>query len=405
MAALRCPLSSLADRGTAARNEAAAYLAVTLVRRVRIVIGAAATIACASGDTESFDMPALNGLPEGSPSGLQLEPRRVLGSARGLLAFGRIGRAAISAGGVIAITDLDTCEIVLLDQRDARPLKRFGRCGTGFGEMRAVTSMHFVGDTLVTFDGRQRQLIKWSTDGAELHRQAVQVAGTNAGIPEVWVVNDSQLLVVSSVYPRLMALSEGESSSTFLHLISARSGEVVRAALEPPPVGRDNTSRVVNNTSACVRPTRADQVVVAINEWKFEAAILSLPGLAPRGRIGSRVSWTGMAQNAGSAVSIPASRVVSASCAPTLVALWHARRTTSPEQRPSVRLEIRDYAGRMLLDFERPEIDGVVLERVLAMTDSVVLFRGQSAGRYPVVVEMALRESNAIARRERNRSE
>lgn len=94
--------------------------------------------------------------------------QRSFGSGRGALSFGRIGRAAISSSGVIAITDADSCEIVFIDERTGALLSRIGRCGRIPESFQSITSLQFRGDTLVAFDGRSQSVALVSTLGRDI---------------------------------------------------------------------------------------------------------------------------------------------------------------------------------------------------------------------------------------------
>ncbi len=138
-----------------------------MLRRSRVVVVAGLLSFAASDCSQPRGLAAFRTTawrPASSPSGLGPSPLairliRVLGSESGPLAFGQVGRGAISQRGIVAITDVQSCEVVFLDGATGGFISRYGRCGNGPGELRAVTSMQYVGDTLVVLDARARQVV------------------------------------------------------------------------------------------------------------------------------------------------------------------------------------------------------------------------------------------------------
>ncbi len=210
----------------------------------------------------------------------------------------------------------------------------------------------------------------------------------------MYVVDDSTFLYVFPVLPnRQLDSLPGDWPRKHLALVDRRTGERRKETLSPPEIGQLNLSPALNNVAACVHPHSTHPLIVALNAWTFEALTLSATDLTPIDDMNTAVEWIGpVSDPLNPAGRVPATGILSASCAESFVVLWHAGRMAQkgPLKFPFAHFEIRDYSGTLRLASNLREIDGTVLDRVLAVSDQWILVRGTTSGGIPVVVEFAI---------------
>lgn len=360
-------------------------------------------LSCRSkGDVASFPgvdaeqpVPAPSDIEVNADSALQIRLLRLIGSDQGPNSFGAIGRGAVSQRGIIAITDIESCEVVFIAEASGAAVGRIGRCGVGPGEFRSLTSLQFVADTLVAWDAFQKQLIFILPPNRELYRIRVQRSGnTRNPINEVYVVDDSTLVATYAVFPRFGR--DTSSPRMFLGVLDRRSGTTLSESLLPPYVGDANSSPVVNNVASCVHLGSKPPVIVAMNQWSFQAVILSLPDLGVERSIRSDVPFVRpMPDPRVSSGRRPSSASFGAACTTDWVFLWHLGRSRGRDSvpLPYARHEIRDYDGRLYYASNTSVMDGLRLERVLAATPRKVWVRVKSARGYPLIAEFVVERS------------
>lgn len=313
---------------------------------------------------------------------------QIFGSSNGPMSFGRIGRGAISRDGILVVSDIATCELVFIHPTSRALLGRLGRCGSGPGEFRAITSLQFYADTLIVFDGGLRQLVFVDSPGREIYRVAVDTTVGLASPSEAYVVDDSTLFVVSSV---LLGTGD-DAKQPFISLVDRRDGHVVRQALYPPLIGRRNRAPFLNNVAACIAHSADSHRAVVVNQWKFQAVTLGLPHLRNGISLETDLSWV---RPIASPISqegwLPSTGVFSATCAKEHFAVWHAGRMgRHPSMRfPFSHLAIWDYEGNLLFELDQRMLDEIELERVLAVTATRLFLRGTTTEGVPVVAEYA----------------
>jgi hypothetical protein len=71
--------------------------------------------------------------------------------------FSRIGRLAVSARGVIAVSQPQDSKVLFFDARGAA-VGSFGRAGAGPGEFRSAGTLGWIGDTLSVYDAGLRRI-------------------------------------------------------------------------------------------------------------------------------------------------------------------------------------------------------------------------------------------------------
>jgi len=377
------------------------------MHRVFVSLACCAGICVSSGcrnpedDTRFPGTSALDHSDNPHPDNPQIELTllRIVGSRDGLVSFGQIGRGAIREDGLFVISDPKSCELHFFDGQSTALLGTFGRCGNGPGEFRAVMSLQFVGDTLIAFDASTSQLVAILPPSTELARRSVIPHSSSHARPtQMLVANDSQLVGTAPVVP---TKSRPDSARNELLLVVDRtSGNVTHRALRPPPVGEDNDFAFLNNAEICLRPGHGrPTLVLAMNHWRFQAAILTMPRLALSGSISSDVPWIHpRALPRSQPGRAPSSYAAGIACAQNVAFLWHRERVVDPTRQkvPSFRMEAWTYSGTRLLALETSSIGDVLLDRILAASDDRILLRGLTGGGTPVVMDFAIRWPHQI---------
>ena len=352
-------------------------------------------------DTRFPDTYAFDGTGKSHPDGPQIELTllRVVGSRDGLVSFGQIGRGAIREDGLFVISDPKSCELHFFDGETAALLGTFGRCGNGPGEFRAVMSLQFVGDTLIAFDASTSQLVALLPPSTELARRSLMPHSSSHARPtQILIANDSQLVGSAPVVP--LKSRPDNARNELLLIVDRTSGHVTHRALRPPPVGEDNDFAFLNNAEICLRTGHGrPTLVLAMNHWRFQAAILTMPHLALAGSMSSDVSWIHPRPLPRSQPGrAPSSYSAGIACAQNVAFLWHRERVVDPthQKAPSFRMEAWTYEGTRLMALETSSIGDVLLDRILAASDERLLLRGLTEGGTPVVMDFAIQWPHQI---------
>jgi hypothetical protein len=142
-------------------------------------------------------------------------------------------------------------------------------------------------------------------------------------------------------------------------------------------------------------------LVLAMNHWRFQAAVLTMPHLVLAGSMSSDVSWVRpIVPSRLKSGRTPSSYSAGVSCAPSVAFLWHRERVIDRARvkAPSFRMEAWTYTGTRLLAFDTSSVGDVQLDRILAASDERLLVRGLTGVGTPVVVEFAIQWPDGIRR-------
>ncbi len=371
---------------------------IKFVSAALIIFAIVPVVSCISGgnDPTRFDgtWTPTRSVSDGGTAQLSLKQIQTLGSADGPIVFGRIGRGAISGDSILVVNDMVACDVVFIRPVSRTLLGRFGQCASGPGGFRAISSLQFYGDTLVVFDGGVRQLIFVEPPGREIYRVTIDPTASILSPVEVYVVDDSSLVVVASV----RSGTEDDAGGFLLSLVDRRNGKTIRQVLRPPPVGRGALTPTFSNVTACVASPNDDRRIFVANQWKFQVVSLGLPELRNGTSFERPVSWVRPVSHPNNPNSLlPSTGVFGVACASTFFAVWYSGRMgRHPSAKfPYAHLAIWDYTGNLVFESDKREDSGISLERVLVATENRLFFRGEDSRGIPIVVEYGFRDSDS----------
>lgn len=211
-----------------------------------------------------------------------------------VLWFGFIAGADVrNDGGVLAVADLATCSVALVDLATLA-FSRAGRCGSGPGEFSdMIGDVSFHRDTVIVTDDRRRDLTLFGPEGRFV-RTVRPAAGEEGGwISDVRQLSDSAF---AAVFYRAPGVSNTLNSGRYHNvlLISWRTGKTLARAVVPPPLADSallHRAPLVTAPSICTSPDTASPTVVVSNRWSEQVVFLSSPGLSTVANVVSPVTW------------------------------------------------------------------------------------------------------------------
>jgi hypothetical protein len=218
-----------------------------------------------------------------------------------VLWFGFIAGADVRHdGGVLAVADLSTCSIALVDL-STQAFSRAGRCGSGPGEFSdMIGEISFHRDTIIAADDRRRDLTLYGPDGRFV--RTVRPAANEEGgwISDVRQVSESTF---AAVFRRAPGVDNTLSSGRYrnLLLISWRTGKTLARALVPPPLADSallHRAPLVTAPNICTSPHAEAPTVVVSNRWSDQVVFLSTPELSTVANIVSPVTWRPLTERA-----------------------------------------------------------------------------------------------------------
>ena len=202
------------------------------------------------------------------PDDLVLELVDSLGG--GVLSDGT-GPLAISQSGLVAVPERADCRVSVLDMVTHQLVYRFGTCGGGPNEFRAIGDVAFVQDSLYVYDLGRRDFSVLSPTG-EMARRFVAVAMATDSITEgVWLsgVGDS-LLGVGNSRP-----SRNPSVGT---LLRASDGSLARRFGNAQREVRDGRDIIVFPPLICSLTPPEGALIVAVNPFRSETVAYTTSG-------------------------------------------------------------------------------------------------------------------------------
>jgi len=324
----------------------------------------------------------------------RLELVREYGSAEGDLAFGTIAGLAISQKGILAVVEPVDCRVWLVDTGSGEG-RTVGRCGDGPGEFRRPAAAAFAGDTLVVFDADRLVLVKIAPDGVEAARFPL-------ALPELGAIGVSDLHVGQdrSILSALVLLPSGQSSE---HLQIAAfdwsTGAPIGRGLTAPLIARTTPRPILRPGTLCVSSSSgAGDMVVAVNTWGPQVAILDRNGLKPLVSVRIPVAWAHPSEHSQRRGHWgPMNPQPRAACGERYAVIGYRRQETVPRDIPKVLsaamvvLDLHEQSLSLLGGDAPPETGSVLLMTPGAAAGDRFFFFSNGFFGYPMIREYRLR--------------
>lgn len=361
------------------------------------LIGLTVTGACSPEDSHLFftDVPYPDVLPQ-SQDDLRLEMVGEYGDRDRGLVVGNITDLAVSATGILAVLDRIDCQVWIVDTKtgDGGSL---GGCGDGPGEFRTARTAAFTGDTLAVFDAGRNSLVKISLEGEEIDRFDVRLGDLGAHeITDLDISSDGSILAGLTLFPN-------EEGAEHLQIASfdGSLGSVNGRGLVAPPVARGTPRRTLRYSSLCGAYTENfGEVVVAVNTWGPQLAILRRNDFRPLMSVRVPVQWARALEGPGSPGGwIPIGPVPGVACGERYAVVGYRYQRSVPgavsEVLRAVMVVIDLLDGSITtLGGDEPPVPGSILFMTpAAATGDRFFFFTNSFFGYPVVREYRIVEA------------
>jgi hypothetical protein len=263
---------------------------------------------------------------------------------------------ATDEDGVIAVADLASCDVALIDVRSAQRIKTVGRCGEGPAEFSFISGLELRNDSLYVFDANRQLLQVIDAAGEEVVRQRFSDWWPGEPGRLVWggVFRPGELLLVRSHNGR-----EAPGDTTWpdwrtpVFTVALASGKREWSALRIPQAAEVVAQRagMFHPMRACVRPDRAQlgREVVITHRLAMESVVLK--SLRPTVRSVTREEWMTPVPDTtvpgGMAWGIDRAEVA---CGTDMYALGVRSFEGSDERERDTagRLEVRTYDGKVI---------------------------------------------------------
>lgn len=323
-----------------------------------------------------------------------------IGAADGPLAMGAVSALA-ARSDLIAIADVQACEIVLYDLQRARLERRIGGCGSGPGEFRQIMGIAWWGDSLFVAQRPGNEISVVRRDGIEVRRIRPQLDRWAVAVHAVAVMDDTTLLLSIGRVPSV-AVRDVEDSRvhSFLALVNSVTGEVRRYFLQDTEeVSLRNNAQLIRHRIACLGQGSGRGRIAAMNIWRFQGTIEGFPG-SNFPRVEFRREVPGYEPRAlGRGGMWRPSGYASIGCTDGgVVFKWVPEREEIARGRRGY-LEVRDYSGRVLLEreLEFSADSGLFGAIGAAHGDRLYLF-ANTIFEFPVVLEYRLQVAGLESR-------
>lgn len=190
---------------------------------------------------------------------------------QGLVSDGR-GVIAISETGLVAVAEQPECRVTVLDLRTHGVVYRFGSCGEGPEEYRAIAEVAFFDDSLLMYDAGRRDLSIISPTGSLLRRfvPLAMVQDSVTSVTSLFTLGDS-LIGFAHERPRSLP-----SVATFIHRANgALAGRIGNAQA----AHRGDRDILVFSPLLCVTRAKNGTQVVASNPYQPEVVAYGTDGV------------------------------------------------------------------------------------------------------------------------------
>jgi hypothetical protein len=276
----------------------------------------------------------------------------------GELATERIAAMATTdRPGEIAIADLPDCQVLVVDVRGPRLVRRVGSCGEGPGEFGFVAGVATSHDTLFAFDPGRRQVTAIGPDGTELGRKVLTDLLPEAFGTFEWnaKVSDTEYLVTRSV-----GAESGTDPADWRTPVTLIDLQPDTVRVRPLPVQiaalAEQHARETDNSRpallrACVQPGRSDSAArhFIVNHGLGVESVVLDTGLRPLVHTRTPLDWMTPVVDSGGRLVLGAKRWYVA-CGATFYALGYRAFEGRDERGTDTHgyVEVRRYDGRLL---------------------------------------------------------
>lgn len=319
----------------------------------------------------------------GSWSGNVLTTRAVVGPG----ALGRPTVGAVDAeNGHLLIGDATSCTIKRYRLNTLEFVDSLGRCGEGPGEVRFVGGILVSHAAIMVIDYGGKRIVSFDRGGTEINRRLMPSIEQGRWLYRIIGVSHDTL---TGLWAAVGSTKDEDAD------VVARDIRGVRPAgarLRQPPVAALNPG-LINGLGGCQSSGPSPGHVVVVSSWAVESVVLDRESLEPEVRSAQKVPWDTTIVPEGETGPVSPMSSIVAVCGPSAyAALWVSKPDGSDMQH--VRLEVRDYAGRLLLrraNRVRRDADRLV---PVALDDSRLYVVTADTSGYPLVAAIDLTEKD-----------
>ncbi len=331
-----------------------------------------------------------------APSSSVLRLTRVIGQLDGPLSFGAVGPTAAN-DSLLAIADLEACEIVVYSLARNVVTQRFGGCGGGPGEFGMLTALSWHGDSLLAVDDRRRITVLDGT-GKLVRTIPLDLGPAVALVSGVMAANDSTILVSLGLMPSTYVRSTNATEAhSFVAVLNSQSGAVRNRLLQDlEPISLKNKRNAGRLLPTCFFVRSGRSGFATLSRWRFQGSVVALdtsaaepvifesrvPGFEPD-KTGEQ-EWT------------PAG-IATAVCSDSL-ALFHWS-SAAPKRRRGY-MEVRQLDGRPRLMQRITWADSGLLAGPSSASGNRFYFITNKIHEFPVVLEYELVDQQALELRQ-----
>ncbi|HUG26734.1 MAG TPA: hypothetical protein VMK53_00440 [Gemmatimonadales bacterium] len=317
----------------------------------------------------------------------EMIPLAVHGADAGPLGFEIITAVAINRDGTLAVADIRTCSITLIDRPSGRFKSQWGGCGGGPGEFEQLTVISFLGDTLLAYDRGRNIVIMLDGGGTEVSRIAPEFP------PGTWIGAmhglDSGLVLVA--LERVRITPEDTADLSLAAILDLRSGKVTRWLAPEVGRARQGAQNVLRRKTVCVRPEAPSQIAI-LNDWAFEGIGVELGAQA---RMFHFLTATPLLPSQAGAGQWSPGAIAGVVCGENGIFFKHTRGgARPPDGSPPIGsqsfLEMRGYDGSLLMRTSVTSDTSLIHGRLGAARGDTVFAFSNLLRDYPVVGEFLL---------------
>lgn len=322
-----------------------------LIRLTRRVAAAAiVSTACAVPEAESVSGPqffgGLDGVRTiGDGDGSRGSSTESVVTTRAIIGPGALGRPTVGAidveSGHLLIGDATSCTIKRYRLGTLDFVDSLSRCGEGPGELRSVGGIVVSQSAISVIDYGGKRIVSFNRAGVETSRRSLPSIERGRWLYRILGVNSDTLTGLWATVGSDKRRDDDVVAST---VAGARA---VGSRLREPPVAA-LSPRLISGHAGCQSTGPSPGHIVVASSWAVESVVLDRRSLDPVVRFARKVPWdTTYAREGGAGPVSPMRRTV-AVCGPNSFAvMWESEPDGGDMQH--VRMEVRDYDGRVLL--------------------------------------------------------
>lgn len=258
---------------------------------------------------------------------------------------GSLGRPTVGAvdveSGHLLIGDATSCTIKRYRLGTLDFVDSLSRCGEGPGEVRSVGGILVSQSAITVIDYGGKRVVSFNRAGVETSRRALPSIDRGR-----WLYR-----IVGVAFDTLTGLwatvgsDKGRDDDVVARIVAG--ARTVGSRLREPPVAA-LSPRLISGHAGCQSTGPSPGRIVVASSWAVESVVLDRQSLDPVVRFARKVPWDTTFVREGGAGPVSPMRRIAAVCGPTAFAvLWESEPDGSDMQH--VRMEVRDYDGRLLL--------------------------------------------------------